>query len=124
MAERFMQEVGMEQRNRELILRMIGPGKALMEDYILGGRKKENLEEVRNFCANTFRRYTGRKASEDDAHGIYTMILALQTCDSAAYTDMALTRSKDNRGVVYRNVEAFNKSFEAFGMTHRGAKLK
>lgn len=51
------------------------------------------------------------------------MCLMLQTCDSMAYTDMALTRSDNN--VYYENSPSFNNSFNRpTGYAVRGAKLK
>lgn len=123
-AERFMQAINMGDRDREFVLRMIGPGKTMVEKYLLEGRRNEDLNAIKKFCANTFQKYTGKRASDWDAHGVYSMILALQTCDSAAYTTMALTRSKERAGVVYRNAGTFNKSFKAGGLTKRGVSFK
>lgn len=125
-AEKFMQEIGVKDKDREFVLRMIGPGKSLVENYVLKSRRSEDLKEIQRFCANTFQKYTGRRASDWDAHGVYSMILALQTCDSAAYTTMALTRSKERSGVVYRNANAkFDQNFdERRGLIGRSAKIK
>lgn len=123
-AEKFMQEINVGDKDREFVLRMIGPGKSLVENYILKGRKSEDLKEIQRFCANTFQKYTGKKAGDWDALGVYSMILALQTCDSAAYTTMALTRSKEREGVIYRNAGVYNDSFRVGGLTRRGAEIK
>ena len=116
----------MGDREREFVLRMIGPGKTLMEKFMFRGKRREDLEELKKFSANTYQRYTGKKASDWDTHGVYTMILALQTCDSAAYTSMALTRAKEQPGVVYRNANAqFEKNFEGKrGIIRRRARIK
>ena len=125
-AERFMQAIHVGDREREFVLRMIGPGKTLMEKFMFRGKRREDLEELKKFSANTYQRYTGKKANDWDAHGVYTMILALQTCDSAAYTSMALTRAKEQPGVVYRNANAqFEKNFEGKrGIIRRRARIK
>ena len=123
-ANKFMQAVGVKDKEREFVLRMIGPGKTMVEQFLLGDRRKEDLDKIKQFCADTFQNYAGKKASEWDAHGVYSMIVALQTCDSAAYTTMALTRAKEQPGVVYRNNGVFNSSFHIRGLTRRKANFK
>ena len=123
-AEKFMQAINVGDKEREFVLRMIGPGKRMVEQFLLGGRRKEDLDEIKKFCANSFQKYTGKKGSDWEAHGVYSMILALQTCDSAAYTTMALTRSKEQPGVVYRNKGVFNSSFNVKGLTRRKVNFK
>ncbi len=122
-AEIFMQSVGIDDRTREFVARLIGPGKEMTENIIF--RNRGNMQEVRRFCTNTFQRFTGYQPSDEDARGIFQLCLILQTCDSAAYTDMALTRSVGNRGVFYRNSPSFNSAFEgSHGLTGRKTKLK
>ena len=123
-AEKFMQTIQVGGKEREFVLRMIGPGKEMIERFLFNGKRKEDLNEIKKFCANTFQKYTGTKASDWDAQGVYSMILALQTCDSAAYTTMALTRSKDQPGVVYRNKGVYNDTFKTKGLTRRKASIK
>jgi len=95
----------------------------MVEDYLFRSPRKETFDKVIRFSANTFQKYTGKDASKEDAFGVLSMLMAMQTCDSAAYTDMALTRSTDGNNVVYRNARSFNKSFDVHGMVHRGVSI-
>lgn len=124
-ADLFMRQIGVDDRNRELVLNLIGPGKEMVAKYELGGRPFNQVAGMIQFCAGVFEQYTGQKATENDAIGIYDLCLMMQTCDSAAYTTMALTRSKENPDVYYRNFGSFDNSFDkAQGLTHRKGRFK
>lgn len=66
----------------------------------------------------------GAKPTENEITGFANMCLLLQACDSAAYTNMAVTRSAKTGG-RYRNAPSFNASFKsAAGLTKQVAEPK
>lgn len=123
-AEDFMRQNSVTPENQKLILSMIGTG----SDYAASWGIDHNPEigqEFYDFCKKTMQDYLGtRFVDKYTITGFRDMLMVLQTCDSAAYTTMAVTRSAKN-GVRYRNYGAFNGSFESFhGLTGNRAKLK
>ena len=76
------------------------------------------------FCERIARGYLNTDQVDDDTiQGFKNMLMVLQTCDSAAYTTMAVTRTKG--GIRYRNHGSFNSSFEDYkGFTGKRARLK
>ena len=62
------------------------------------------------------------QVDRDTVIGFRHILEIIQTCDSAAYTTMGITRASN--GVKYRNHGSFNESFDTFkGFTGRRAKL-
>lgn len=122
-AEHFMKTSGVNGKNRDLILKMIGEGMELTNRFAV--RHDETASaDLQSFCAETLRDYMDDRPSRSDVVGLRNMLMVLQTCDSAAYTDMAITRDT-NSGIIYRNAPVFNHSFEsAHGTTGRKARLK
>ncbi len=126
MASHFMQSIGIEKKTQDFVLKLIGEGKERVGHYLLQKNPSaRELDEIGRFCAEAYEAYTGEKASDNTVNGVFDLCLMLQTCDSAAYTDMALTRARDKKGVYYRNYPSFNKSFKnERGLTGRRGKLK
>lgn len=123
-AEDFMRKNSVSPDNQKLILSMIGTG----SDYAVRwgiDHDPEVDQEFHDFCKNTIKEYLGTMFVDNaTVTGFRDMLMVLQTCDSAAYTTMAVTRSARS-GVRYRNYGAFDRSFEPFhGLTGHRAKLK
>ena len=124
-AERFMTITGLDDRFKRLVLDIIGEGKTKLEDYLFGGREYHKFHEYRKTCLEIYERYSGEEPAGNEEIAISSVIMMLQICDSAAYTDAAITRMPTGpEGVYYRNAPSFNGSFRFGGTTHRGVKLK
>ena len=122
-ARDFMRLNGIDDKTQNLIIAMIGDGADLTTNWAV--RHFEGAEKTLDiFCRKTMIDYLGNNASEQDVAGFKNLLLTLQTCDSAAYTDMALTRSKDGQ-YIYRNYPEFNGSFKhKAGLNNRKLELK
>lgn len=121
-AEDFMRKNGVDEKNQKLILAMIGEGSMYAKWW---GVEHERVDkEFYDFCERTMQEYLGVKhVDRHTATGFRDMLMVFQTCDSAAYTTMAVTRNRDT-GVRYRNYGSFNKSFEDYhGLTGNRVKL-
>jgi hypothetical protein len=118
-----MEANGFDSRTQKLITSMIGDGADLTSNWVV--HKEMGAERVLDgFCRKTMMEYLGGDITEDDVAGFKNLLLTLQTCDSAAYTDMALTRSRDGN-YRYKNFPQFNKSFRRkAGLNNRKLELK
>ena len=130
-AENFMRLNGVDEDTRGLVTAMISRGKNLMSDYKLKGDKDPQLKDklrkdINRFCADCLEQYLGIEPDGATVTGMKTMLEVLQTCDSAAYTTMGVTRSKRGNGIIsYRNAGSFNGSFHPFhGFTGRRVRMK
>ena len=73
---------------------------------------KQAEQAFLDYCADQFKWLGNRsKPTDKEIRGLANMCLLLQACDSAAYTDMAVTRSTKT-GVFHYNYPSFNESFE------------
>ena len=125
-ANRFMEKVGLSEKERWLVLRLIGKGMEVTERYVLRGNEdKSVLRDFKTFCAETVQKYSGKEPTSEEIKGLRDICLVLQTCDSAAYTDMAVTRSAKQRELYYRNSPSFNRSFDNSrkGIDGRGVRM-
>ena len=130
-AEDFMRKNGIDKETRGLVDRMISIGKTLMSDFKLRGNKDPQLRaqlkrQIDEFCRKSFKECLGVEPDEDMISGMSTMLDVLQTCDSAAYTTMGVTKVRKGNGtIVYRNAGSFNSSFQPFhGFTGGRARMK
>lgn len=123
-AKDFMTKNNIDPVNRELVLSMIGDGLEYASRWMVK-RERGVGREFYGFCEKTMKDYLGtNEVDPETVTGFRNMLEVLQTCDSAAYTTMAVTRSTRN-GVVYRNYGSFNSSFEPFhGLNGHRAKFK
>ena len=123
-AEDFMHKNKVEPKTEQLILSMIGTGSDYAARWGID-HDPEVGQEFYKFCKSTIKEYLGTMFVDDaTVTGLRDMLMVLQTCDSAAYTTMAVTRSAKS-GIRYRNYGAFNQSFEPFhGLTGHRVKLK
>jgi hypothetical protein len=122
-ANNFMKNVDINENLRKLIVGIIGEGQKLTtRAFIRGdiGARKELL----SFCHDLLIEYGAKNIAKEDVHGLANMCLIVQTCDSAAYTDMAITRSEKSN-FYYRNSPSFNSSFHPpVSITKQDARLK
>lgn len=123
-AEDFMRKNKISSANQKLILSMIGTGSDYAASWGID-HDPEIDQAFFKFCKKTMQDYLGTKfVDKSTVTGFRDMLMVLQTCDSAAYTTMAVTRSAKN-GVRYRNYGSFDESFEPFhGLTGHRVKLK
>lgn len=97
----FMDQIGVDQSVSRLLIDIITKGEALTT----GGYIRDNLEdrqELDNFCRQELEKYGIIDINEDMIAGLRDVCLMLQTCDSAAYTKLSLTRD-ENTNSYYRN---------------------
>jgi hypothetical protein len=122
-ADNFMKSVDVNENLRKLIVGIVGESQKLTtRAFIQGdiGARKELL----SFCNNLLAEYGAENITKEDVLGLANMCLIVQTCDSAAYTDMAVTRSEKLR-VHHRNSPSFNDSFHPpVSITWQDVKLK
>jgi hypothetical protein len=122
-ADNFMKSVDVNENLRKLIVGIIGESQKLTtRAFIRGdvGARKELL----SFCHDLLTEYGAENITKEDVQGLANMCLIVQTCDSAAYTDMAITRS-EKLGVRYRNSPSFNNSFHPpVSITRQDVRLK
>ena len=122
-ARDFMEKNNVDNSTLELVLSMISEGMERTTDFSIKAKEGSNVSFY-NYCSDTIGKYLGKPATEEETYGFGQMMLALQTCDSAAYTDMATTRST-NSNYRHRNYASFNKSFRRkSGLTGRKLKLE
>lgn len=109
-ADTFMSKNGIGIDNRWLILNMIGDGMDLTSRWVVN-REDSARRELYDYCKKTMQFYTrNSEVSDGTVIGFMNMLMVLQTCDSAAYTTRAVTRSKD--GIEYYNYGSFNNSLK------------
>ena len=123
-AEAFMVKNNIDPANRKLITKMIGDGLEYTTRWMI--KREQGLDsKFYAFCEQTMKEYLGTNAVDSSTvTGFRNLLEVLQTCDSAAYTTMAVTRSAKD-GIFYRNYGSFNNSFEPFhGLSGNRVKLK
>lgn len=123
-AKEFMDLNKVDNATSELILSMIGEGLDLTSELIMDRGNVAIKWKLKNYCETIAKKFLGtNQVDQDTITGFGLMLEILQTCDSAAYTTMAVTRAKNN--VRYRNYGSFNSSFDDYkGFTGRRATLK
>jgi len=122
-AEKFMTDINIDKKTRDLVLGIIGPSQHYTyEGFIKDGGSEKARGELIAFCEELLQHCTGHQVSHDEAFSLARLCLILQTCDSAAYTDMAVIR--DGNG-MYHPYGSFNDSFAPpTNMTRNNAMLK
>ena len=121
-ARKFMQDNGIDNATARFITAITGDVKELVLKATLEGDKQAGSESI-DRCKEILKDYLGDENTNDEiAFGLLSLIQVLQTCDSAAYSSMAYTRSKTNS--YYRNYGTFNNSFNPFhGLTGNRARF-
>ena len=122
-ARLFLSVNKVDEPTTELITTMIGEGMDWSKRIFIDQKTDTNqLKQFSLFCENTMKKYLQtNQVDQGTVLGFVNMLRVLQTCDSAAYTTMAVTRGP--RG-YYRNFGVFNKSFEPFsGFTGDRARI-
>ena len=123
-AEDFLKKNGVDDDMRKLIVSMIGDGLSASSEWAIHNGSSSKFYD---YCERTVRDFLGSAPNRDDVRGFAQLELALQTCDSASYTDIAVTRARTNGSqfIKYRNSPSFNGSFiKKAGLTGRRAALK
>lgn len=121
-AKRFMQLNRVDERTQNLIISLIGNGMRITEKMVINRGDKDTMLEFKNYCFKIATEYLGENADTDSAYGFKCLMEVLQTCDSAAYTTMAVTRGQND--VFYRNSGSFNGSFDPYrGLTGGRVRL-
>ena len=119
---RFLNELGIENNLKELILGIIGQGQEITSDVFVKKNKKSN--ELRQYSRELLDKIkkVGSGSLEGEEMAIYFMSFMLQNSDSGAYTDYAVTRRRG--GLWFRNYPSFNESLKTNSLDRRGAFLK
>ena len=122
-AKEFMELNNVDGATSELILSMIGEGLELTSELIMNRGNVVTKWKIMNFCEEIAKKYLGtEQVDQDTVTGFRKILEVMQTCDSAAYTTMAITRASN--GVKYRNYGSFNSSFQGYkGLTGKRARL-
>ncbi len=122
-AQDFLLKNGVDFKICELVLSMIGDGLDQAADCVIR-RKPNSSKAFHYYCRQTIGSFLERQPDNAEITGFAQMMLALQTCDSASYTDMAITRPQYG-GYKYKNNPSFNNSFTSkAGFTKRKLTLK
>lgn len=129
-AEKFFDELGINHNTQELLLAIMAEGSDLAyEVYVkskgdpkrAGSASRQRLVQLARDALNNF--YGKDEVSAELIRGFVGMCKILQVCDGGAYTDMAITRSRQGKG-RYRNHPTFNGSFkESRGFSNRRLSL-
>lgn len=124
-ATEFMRQNNIEPANRKLILAIIGQGLKYASHYMIDRSSGDEEEKFNQFCEDTMKNYLQTdEVDQETVIGFRNMLEVIQTCDSAAYTTMAVTRSARD-GIVYRNYGSFNSSFDPYhGISGKRARFK
>lgn len=119
---RFLNELGIENNLKELILGIIGQGQEITSDVFVKKNKKSN--ELRQYSRELLDKIkkVGSGSLEGEEMAIYFMSFMLQNSDSGAYTDYAVTRRRG--GLWFRNYPSFNESLKTNSLDRRSAFLK
>ena len=119
---RFLNELGIENNLKELILGIIGQGQEITSDVFVKKNKKSN--ELRQYSRELLDKIkkVGSGSLEGEEMAIYFMSFMLQNSDSGAYTDYAVTKRRG--GLWFRNYPSFNESLKTNSLDRRGAFLK
>ena len=123
-ADDFLKKNGVDEDMRKLIVSMIGDGMDASTDWAIRGGSDAKFYD---YCKRTVGDFLGTTPARDDVRGFAQLELALQTCDSASYTDMAVTRSRTSNSSYfnYRNSPSFDGSFiKKASLNNRRAILK
>ena len=122
-AQKFLLKNGVDFKICELVLSMIGDGLDHTTNCVV--RKSPNSSKAFHFyCKQTLGSFLERQPDNAEVTGFAQMMLALQTCDSASYTDMAITRPKYGN-YKHKNSPSFNNSFTPkAGFSKRKLALK
>ena len=123
-ADDFLKKNGIDEDMRKLIVSMIGDGMDESTDWAIRGGSDAKFYD---YCKRTVGDFLGTTPARDDVRGFAQLELALQTCDSASYTDMAVTRSRTSNSSYfnYRNSPSFDGSFiKKASLNNRRAMLK
>lgn len=122
-ARDFLEKNHVDESMRDLIVSMIGDGMEQTTAWAIRGEEGSG-DSFYNYCKGTMGKFLERQPSQDEVYGFAQMMLTLQTCDSASYTDMAVTRSQYGK-YKHRNSPSFNRSFNPkTGLTGRKLGLK
>ncbi len=123
-AKKFMQLNNIDGATSELVLSMIGEGMSFTSEMIANRGSIVSKWRLMNYCERIAKKYLDTdQVDRETIVGFRNILEILQTCDSAAYTTMAITRAQNN--VRYRNYGSFDSSFEGYtGFTGRRARLK
>ena len=124
-ATEFMRQNNIEPANRKLILAIIGQGLKYASHYMIDRSSGDEEEKFNQFCEDTMKNYLQTdEVDQETVIGFRNILEVIQTCDSAAYTTMAVTRSARD-GIVYRNYGSFNSSFDPYhGISGKRARFK
>lgn len=128
----FMAKAGIDRKTTALVASLITEGKSLAElAYVKPARagKGEPNQAAEaaldSYCREQLRNYSGDEASDGEAIGLRRLCLAIQTCDSAAYTRMGITHDTNRPEIYYRNYGSFDESFKhTSGPSGTNAELK
>jgi hypothetical protein len=123
-AERFMRRNRVDDATMRLVLSVIGEGMSITSELIRGGGNMVTRWRLRCFSEKIAKEYLGvKRVDKDTVIGFENLLKVIQTCDSAAYTIMAVTTNEGR--INYRNYGSFDPSFEQFkGFTGRRARLR
>ena len=123
-ANKFMELNNINDTTRHLVTSMIGEGMEITSELIMDPSNIATKWKLYIFCEKIAKEYLNtNQVDKNTIRGFKNILAILQTCDSAAYTTMAVTRASDN--IRYRNHGSFNSSFDSFkGFTGKRARLK
>lgn len=120
-AATFMNRLNIDPRFAEIVTAVIGDGQDFTSQYFLRG-DKDAITNAREHFKKTLE-WNRLSTDNNEVSGLMRLSKIVQNCDSASYTDMAITVTDDK--LAYRNAPMFNKSFApAVGLTKRTADLK
>jgi hypothetical protein len=125
-AQDFMTRLNLDERLKSIIVGLIGKGSDFATDAFI--RKGENsVDQLRGYCENLLKtnlQGTQFQITDNEVQGLMKICEVVQTCDSAAYTDMARTYYA-RKDLTYKNAPSYNASFkQPKGLTKQNVSLK
>lgn len=106
----FLENFGVDNNVKDVILGVIGTGQTYTTDYYVN-KNTTAKTQLQQYCKDLLVQNYGNQVTNDDVSALDDICSILQTCDSAAYTDYAVTRSTSH-GTHHYNYPSFNSTFE------------
>ncbi len=121
---KFLEDAGVDADTRKLVSDLIGKGMHNSGSYA-HYQDRPSLQRMHQISEEIARDNFGDVNLRNNADGIFDLLIALQTCDSGAYTRLAKThRGAGQESVYYRNLDSFGNSFEKSDLGGRKIRLR
>ena len=122
-ADQFLQTIGIEIPLRNIIKGIISEAQVHTTRHLVCGDQTA-AQRLFTTCEKLLNENSPYPVTTNAVRGLMSMCNMLQTCDSAAYTNHAITRHSKEK-YMYQNYPSFNESFNSpTGLTRRDVQMK